>query len=109
MDEESPFHEQNLHLHCSVMLSADVIASCLPLNPLKILLDTKHFMKEERFSPTLQMEKLRQLDAEFYLLIYSVRFIFHVEEFVYSQDLVALYFPSVTSPSVCLSCVFLVA
>lgn len=42
-------------------------------------------MKEERFSPALQMEKQRQLNAEFDLLIYSVGFIFQVEEFVFTH------------------------
>lgn len=37
-------------------------------------------MKEERFSPTLQVEKLRQLNAEFYFLIYIVGLIVHVRE-----------------------------
>lgn len=70
---------------CSVILADDVIASCLPCVKIPWKFCWIHFMKEERFSPALQMEKQRQLNAEFDLLIYSVGFIFQVEEFVFTH------------------------
>lgn len=41
--------------------------------------------EKKGFSPGLQVEELRQLNAEFYFLICSVGFIFHVEKLVFTR------------------------